>query len=506
MKNLPGSAPYRTLRKQGFLLPESVQFRASYEGVKTGGRRLGEWLPTSGGPNSVLEYSLSELRRRSHQQHRDNGRAATARESFAGNVVGRGIRPRWTLEDDRLKEDIQALWNDSAAEIDADGCYDIYGLQWLVASTVFESGEVLARRRLRRLNDGLTVPLQIQLIEPDHLDESKRQHGGNPVRMGVELNPIGQRVAYHLYNEHPNDELNPADLISRRVPAEDIAHVRKVERPGQLRGVPWLAPVLVALYELDKGEDALLVMFQIAAMLTGFIRRDSGDEQVEDLFPTSDANQTWLDARDEYYAAMSGLAAGELRVLAAGDEVQFNDLPNIGDNYQPWLKGTLRMIASALGLTYEQLSGDMEGVNYSSARVALIEIRRRFEVVQRNIMIHQFCRRLLRWWMDAAVASGALLIPDYAENRRKYLRVDWVPHPFEYVDPVKDVTGDILEVENGFDSRDNKIIERGREPDVVDQERADGQRRAREKAIFVTEDNETAQTAQQAVIKNAVEG
>lgn len=503
MIKLPKNQSYRTLHKQGFLLPDTVKLKSSYEGARTGGRRLGAWQPTSGGPNSVLEYSLTELRRRSHQQHRDNGRANTARESFASNVVGRGIRPRWEMEDQDLKDEIHQLWDDSVLEMDADGIYDFYGQQWLVANALFESGEVLARRRLRRLADRLAVPLQLQLLEPDHFDEAKNLQGGNAVHMGIEIGPTGRRTAYHLYREHPGE--NAAHSIqSQRILAENIAHVFKAERPGQLRGVPWLTPIMVSLYELDKGEDAILVLYQVASMLTGFIKRDSGDETVEDLFPTSTDNQSWLDARDDYYSGMSGLAPGEMRVLAAGDSVEFSDLPNIGNNFQPWLKGTLRMIASAVGLTYEQLSGDMEGVNYSSARVALIEIRRRFEVVQRNILIHQFCRRVVAWWMDAAVASGALTIPDYNTNRRKYLRIDWRPHPFEFVDPVKDVTGDLLEIEAGLDSRDNKIIERGREPAVVDRERAEGQSRA--EGVAITEDNETAQTARVAVLNSAIEG
>ncbi len=55
-------------------------------------------------------------------------------------------------------------------EADADGICDFYGLQTLLARGVIEGGHMLVRFRDRRPEEDFSVPLQLQLMEGDHLD------------------------------------------------------------------------------------------------------------------------------------------------------------------------------------------------------------------------------------------------------------------------------------------------------------------------------------------------
>ena len=77
--------------------------------------------------------------------------------------------------------------------------------------------------------------------------------------------PKGRRTAYYFYKEHPGERLffpNYLDLI--RVPADEVMHLFRPLRPGQLRGVPWLANALVRLWELDQYDDAELLRKKFA--------------------------------------------------------------------------------------------------------------------------------------------------------------------------------------------------------------------------------------------------
>ena len=65
-------------------------------------------------------------------------------------------------------------------------------------------------------------------------------------------------------------------LDTVRVPASDMAHLFQALAPGRLRGITWLAPVLLRLHELDQYEDAALVKAKVAALFTGFIRDPDG--------------------------------------------------------------------------------------------------------------------------------------------------------------------------------------------------------------------------------------
>lgn len=70
------------------------------------------------------------------------------------------------------------------------------------------------------------------------------------------------------------------------------------------------------------------------------------------------------------------------------------------------MKNHLRAIAAGLGLPYELVSGDLEGVTYSSIRAGLIEFRRRVEQLQHNVVVHLFCRPVWERFVRLAVLTA----------------------------------------------------------------------------------------------------
>ena len=192
-----------------------------YEGAAVG-RRMRTWGLGNIGPNAVLSSTLGTLRARSRELARNNPNAEGGIQSFVANLTGTGIVPRWKLHDPELKAEVQQLFADWTEEADANGVCDFYGLQTLLSNSLIESGEALCRFRPRYPGDLLTVPLQLQLLEPDHLDEtfeSVNPANGNPIRMGIEFDRIGRRVAYWLYRDHPGEQFLGANTTERvRVP------------------------------------------------------------------------------------------------------------------------------------------------------------------------------------------------------------------------------------------------------------------------------------------------
>jgi capsid protein len=78
----------------------------------------------------------------------------------------------------------------SSSSLIAHNACDLYGLQTLLYREVIEDGECFARLRPRRKDIGLTVPLQLQLLEPKLLPTwyNVDRPNANRVRAGVELN------------------------------------------------------------------------------------------------------------------------------------------------------------------------------------------------------------------------------------------------------------------------------------------------------------------------------
>ena len=245
--NLPTAPPapgyLRTLDVYGRPIHISALIGA-YEGASAG-RRMGTWGTSISGPSSVVSGSLNSLRSRSRQLIRNNPLVDGGVDAYVANIIGSGINPRWQMNNLDLKGKLQQLWDDWSDEADYSETLNFYGLQSLVSRGLIDAGEILCRLIPCRPEEGLSIPLQLQVLEADHLDEaySTILENGNEIRMGIEIDARGKRVAYHLWPEHPGEAFITRRNIAQRVrvPASEIIHVFRPMRAGQMRGGPWLA-------------------------------------------------------------------------------------------------------------------------------------------------------------------------------------------------------------------------------------------------------------------------
>ena len=448
-----------------------------YDGTGAGRRSLA-WRVGNPGAIAALLHTQSELRAKSRDLVRRNTWAHAALESYVANAVGTGIKPQSMVQDPVLRESIQALWSDWTDAADAAGLTDFYGLQALACRAMLEGGEALVRLRYRRPEDGLPVALQLQVLEPEHLPVTlnTQADNGNVIRAGIEFDALGRRVAYHLYRSHPEDgALSPMSGSGGnqtvRVKADEILHLFRPLRPGQIRGEPWLARALVKLQELDQYDDAELVRKKTAAMFAGFITRLGPED-----------NLMGEGAADANGVALAGLEPGTLQILEPGEDVRFSQPADVGGSYSEFLRMQFRAVAAAMGVTYEQLTGDLTQVNYSSIRAGLLEFRRRVEALQHGVIVHQLCRPLWQAWMEQAVLEGTLVMPGFARGgparRRGYLACKWIPQGWQWVDPEKEFKALQLAIRSGLMSRSEAISSFGYDAEDVDREIAADNARA----------------------------
>lgn len=289
------------------------------------------------------------------------------------------------------------------------------------------------------------------------LDLHREASAGARIRAGIEFNVEGQRTAYHAYRQRPGDNLAQNTLDTVRLPAADMLHLFSALAPGQLRGITWLAPVLLRLHELDQYEDAALVKAKVAALFTGFIRDPDGT--VAGLNSGGGTNANGL--------LQVGMEPGSLVPLPPGADIQFSDPADPGD-YGAYVKNHIRAIASGLGLPYELVSGDLEGVTYSSIRAGLVEFRRRMEQLQHTVIVFQFCRPVWERFVRLAVLAGHIPAQDFDRNPDAWLACDWLPPKWDWVDPLKDARAEIEQINAGLKSRSQSIAERGYDSEEVD--------------------------------------
>ena len=159
--------------------------------------------------------------------------------------------------------------------------------------------------------------------------------------------------------------------------------------------------------------------------------------------------------------------------------MQFSEPADVGANYETFMKVQFRMVAKGLGITYEQLSGDLAGVTFSSIRAGLIEFRRLIEMIRMRTLVGQFTRPIVLKWMTTGVLAGAFktISPtEYFANQRRFQRISFVPQAFDYVQPVVDRQAIQMDIRNGLTTREEQAKLRGKDIERID--RANMQRNA----------------------------
>ena len=470
------------LSRAGFLLPDRI--KNSYEGAGTG-RRAANWDAPPGSINTLALPALPMLRKRSRAAVRNDPYAGGAIDTRVSNLIGTGIVPMPDTQDRTLRRALLLLWEDWASESDADERTDLYGQQALAARMVEESGECFIRLRPRRLEDGLAVPLQLQLLAPEFVPVEKNElaRNGNLIRAGIEFNGLGKRVAYWMYRRHPGDSTLIGSGYNQlvRVPASEVLHIFEPLEAGQLRGVPRLSRVLLRLKSLDNYDDAVLFRQEVSNLFAGFITRQEQQQSGPPVMDPVTGAPVRMDG--DGFTPMVGLEPGTMQELLPGESVEFTDPPDAGNTYPDFMRQQLQAAAMGAGVPYELFAGDLRDVNDRVIRVVLNEFRRRLEQLQFSVYIHQLCRPVRAAWLDMAYLSGAIDLPDYARRRREYLRTRWVPQGWEYIHPVQDVQGKVMEINAGLTSRSEVVLRKGYDAETIDEQNAADQTRAKEMGL-----------------------
>jgi lambda family phage portal protein len=459
----------------------------NYEG-STYGRRTAGWAPGNDSVNTALFGAADTLRARSRDMVRKNGWASHGVEEFVSEVIGTGISPRSQHSDPSRKEFLQNLWLDWTDYCDYDELNDFYGLQALIFQSLLEGGECFVRLRTpSRTRSDFAVPLQLQILEAEHCPTWKNEtlSNGNTIKMGVEFNARGQRVAYWLYPIHPGERgtfglLGDPDLVPVRVPAQYILHIFKRTRPGQVRGEPWLSRSLLRLYTYDQYTDAELVRKNTAAQFAAFVTEL---DPMDPMLPETAAGQGPRPMPPPGIS-LASLEPGTVQKLRPGEDIKFSNPADVGANFAHFNRATLMEIAAGLGITYEQLTGDLSNVNFSSLRGGMLGFRRRCTQLQHFMMIFQFCRPVWQNWLEIAVLAGAIPARDYKRKQIEYLRVKWIPAGWSWVDPLKDLQAAKDSVRSGFRSQTAVIGEMGYDIEEVFREIATEQKLADDLGII----------------------
>lgn len=407
----------------------AMQVRLAYEGAKTG-RRTEGWITSGSSGNAELGMSLAQLRNRSRSLIRDNHYAANACEQWHVYLIGYGVGAQID------NEVFAAAWESWTPQCSADGLPHFEAIQRILARTEFESGEALLRRRYRRRRDRLDIPLQIQTLEPDYLDHEKTvtlaDGSGGYIIQGIEFNAFGKRVAYWLFPQHPGEVAitTRRSMVSERVDAADVYHLFDMRRPGMVRGVPRLAPVLLRMRDLDDVEDAYIMLQKVQACMAAFVEQPEGDSLTVNKSQTDSVTGARLEM----------IEPGSVNYMRPGEKVTFS-APSIASAYGEYKRAIVRDLACGISYPYEILSGDNSQSNYSSSRGGKVGFIQMLESHRWCVHIPAY-ERVWDWFVEAGEISGALPVG-------AGVRPQWAPPPIPILDRETEAKADAQELANG---------------------------------------------------------
>lgn len=421
------------------------------------------WTTTSRSMDSDLRNDLVTIRSRSRSLAKDNDYLKYFLSMVQVNVVGHGgFTLQMRIEDANGKADSLAnraiekafrLWS-KRKHCDIAGKLSFPAMCRLIVRTVARDGEALVRKvRGRKVNK---FGFALQLLAIDRLDTTMNQlwTNGNVIRMGVEIDSTGRAVAYHLLTAHPGDGIyrSANGKMHERVPATDLIHIYIQDDPEQTRGCPWAHTAATRLNHLGAFDEAAVIAARVGASKMGFYKRT---DQSGPVIPGTELAQSDF---------IQEASPGEFGVLPDGyDFVGFNpDYPHA--NYSPFTKACLRGIASGLGVNYNTLANDLEGVNYTSLRSGTLTERDMWMVLQ-SWFSDWFLDDLSEDWLKTSLLFGAIVLPNGialpANKFDKFNAAEFQGRRWPWVDPLKDLQASVLAINSKLSNYSQIYGEKG---------------------------------------------
>ncbi|HUU11204.1 MAG TPA: phage portal protein [Phycisphaerae bacterium] len=377
---------------------------------------------TVGGADRHLDTSkLSKVREIARDLDRNSCLIHGLMDRFCHNVVGDtfGFRPE-TADDG---------WNDAAFEwmieqqgpdCDVRGLFDWHSILSTALRAIGTDGDVLLAHNTGR---------KIQPIEA-HQIATPSDRKDETIVSGVRVDKAGKPMGFYVGAESYNGTF-PWRADYSYVPAGDCTWAGYRTRFTQTRGIPVLAAALKHYDRVDAYIDNESLAAEIDACLAFFVQSDS-DYDGTTLPPDMHEETDTLGDGSNTTETLQKIEPGMIAHIRRGETVQPFGAKRPGNQFEPYLVTSLRIVGAALGYPLELVLLDFSKTNYSSARAALLQAYRMFRVWQ-QWLIRTICLPIYRRWMAQGIAAGEL------SSRTDALKVKWFPPSWAWVDPLKEI-------------------------------------------------------------------
>lgn len=441
-------SPVQALRRQRARI--GMALAGSYTGASKSRRATSEWKTTTGSADADTLMDLPTLRERSRDLVRNAPLAGGAIHTVVTRTVGTGLamqpaikRNILNLTDEQAEEWQEntqarfAMWA-MGKDCDIARMLNFYEQQELGFRSTLENGDVFCTLP-RRNRPGRTNRLTLQLIEADRICNKGYAGDTATIAGGIELDADGAPKNYHIARQHPGDynragnEWDVIPAFGPRSGRRNVLHLYRKLRIGQRRGVPYLAPVIETMKQLDRYTEAEIMAAVVSGLFTVFVKSEdgagldlSGGMAIETGATTSDNDVK--------------LGPGAIVDLAENESIETANPGRPNANFDPFFLAIVRQIGVGLELPFEVLIKHFNS-SYSAARAALLDAWL-FIRCRRDWLASNFCQPIYEAWLEEEIAGGYIDAPGFFDDpmiRYAYSNAEWVGDGPGSIDPVKEV-------------------------------------------------------------------
>ncbi|WP_404862080.1 phage portal protein [Georhizobium sp. MAB10] len=484
--------------------------QGSYQGASHDHPSFANWNAGTYSGQSALSYSRPALADRLNDLARNDGWGAAGTSRLVDNIVGSG----WTLsakpnyrslnmsyeQAEDCADRIEALWRDYTQDVDkwcdAERSKSMAGLLGLAARNRFgPEGEAFGL--LVWHENAPHFQTAIQIVDPARCSNPMGRLDEEFLRDGVAIDGYGAPTGYHFRRSHPGDYFHGRanlwqwDYIERQTEwgRPVVIHAFEQKRAGMTRGVSDWAPVMRSIKQSTDYEDYESQAALLNAVMAAFIETPFDPDELLDALG-SDGSQSAVagmfgeiaNAQKAFYgAAPIDLPGVRINTLQPGEKATLTRPEHPNANFEVFVNAALRKIASAIGLSYEQLTMDWSQVNYSSARAALLEIWRGL-TAKKGGFASQFMAPIYRAFVEEIFDKGLIELPSgavsFEENPAAWCHAEWIGPGRGWIDPLREAQAASQRLESHLTTRQQEAAEQGRDWKM------DAEQRAREERYY----------------------
>ena len=363
--------------------------------------------------------------------------------TLANDIIGRGPRLQMLTPDEGFNELFEADWNLWSRTINLAA-----QLRTMIQAKK-RDGEVFAEFITNpRLLNSLPVSLDFAVYEAEQIQKpiynTIKSPNGYRNLDGVVIDQSGNPVYYQILKSHPGANSTSAGIWDstkfRKVDAENMIHLFRVDRPGQHRGVPEITPSLPLYAILRNYTLAVLKAAEVGASYAMSLETDG---------PANDADTDYDGESEGDGAAVTpetmdvfDLEHAMATVMPAGWHLKGFKPEQPATAYAEFKREVLREIARCLGVPFNVAAGDSSDYNYASGRLDHQTYFKSIDVEHQEIEIEgvepTFQKFAQEWLMTKGVGTAL-----------NELNHTWYWDGREHVDPAKEAAADAIRLKNG---------------------------------------------------------